>query len=145
MNGVGSKNSRLQPGSEGVPQTIALPFTTLTYRGDPSALRKSKATGTIGASRFVVPPFAGVFPSVLKSQVLLGAPLEVNPGVEYTPLKLGTESMPGMPGSVAWCSVQPGRCAVDAGEVQVGVFRECSGDLIGSRGLRPARAGDRHG
>src|ERR1700745_1110179 len=103
MNGVGSKKSRLQPGSAGVPQTIALPCTTLTYRGDPSALRKSKATGTIGASKLVVPPFAGAFPRVLKSQVLLGAPLEVNPGVEYAPLKLGTESMPGMPGSVACC------------------------------------------
>jgi hypothetical protein len=29
--------------------------------------------------------------------------------------------------------------------LQVEVFRECRGDLIGSRGLRPAWAGDRHG
>ena len=41
------------------------------------------------------------------------------------------------------CSVQPRSCAVDARELQVEVSRECSGDLIGSRGLLRLRsAGD---
>src|SRR6516162_5893328 len=103
MKGVGSKSRRLQPGSFDIPHVMARPLITFTYRGDPSALRKSRATGTIGASIVVVPPLAGAFPSVLNSQLLRGWPFALKPGVEYAPLKLGTESMPGMPGSVACC------------------------------------------
>jgi hypothetical protein len=99
-----SKNKRWQPGSVGFPQVIAFPWGfTLTKRGDPLALRKSRDTGTIGASNAVVPPAAGGFPRVLKNQMSFGAPLGPKPAVEYCPLKLGTESMPGIPGSVACC------------------------------------------
>jgi hypothetical protein len=66
-------------------------------------LRKSRDTGTIGASNAVVPPAAGGFPRVLKNHMSFGAPLGPKPAVEYCPLKLGTESMPGIPGSVACC------------------------------------------
>src|SRR5258707_728646 len=80
-----------------------MPFTTLTNRGDPSTLRKSRETGTIGAFSVVVPPASGRLPSVLNNQLLCGLPLGSKPGVEYAPLKFGTESIPEMPGSVACC------------------------------------------
>src|SRR5438874_2548583 len=67
----------------------------------PSALRKSRDTGTMGAFTMVVPPFEGAFPSMLNSQLLCGLPVGLNPGVEYAPLKLGIESIPRIPGSVA--------------------------------------------
>ena len=56
-------------------------------------------TGTIGPPTVVV-PVEGGFPNVLKNQVLYGLPFGSMPGVEYVPLKLGTESIPEMPGSV---------------------------------------------
>jgi hypothetical protein len=56
-------------------------------------------TGTIGPPNVVV-PVEGGFPNVLKNQVLCGLPFGSTPGVEYEPLKFGTESIPEMPGSV---------------------------------------------
>jgi hypothetical protein len=144
MNGVGSKNSRLQPGSAGVPQTIALPFTTLTYRGDPSALRKSKATGTIGASRVRCSAVCRRVPERIEKPRAVGrsARSESRSGIHATEVGNRIDARDARQRRLL-CSVQPRSCAVDARELQVEVSRECSGDLIGSRGLLRLRsAGD---
>jgi hypothetical protein len=57
-------------------------------------------TGTIGPPSVVVPAVDGGLPRVLKNQVLCGLPFGSKPGVEYVSLKLGTESIPEMPGRV---------------------------------------------
>jgi hypothetical protein len=57
-----------------------------------------------GALIVVVLPASGRLPSVLNNQSLCGFPVGPKPGVEYAPLKFGTESTPAIPGSVA-CSV----------------------------------------
>src|SRR5215469_7234698 len=101
MNGLASKNSGWQAGSGGFAQVMTLVPTTFTNRGEPSALRKSTDTGTIGAFTVVVPPCCGGLPSVLKYQCRCGFPFESCPSVKYCPLKFTTESMFGIPNR-AW-------------------------------------------